>query len=148
MDWATISQLALVIAVIATQLPTVRQQWLEDRAGAIKTLRPLAYYFLYVGVGLLVLLGIIREGGASETEALAAVGFMLGWVLLGVSWLIKVVPKHRTVPAWLLKPFAILDALALAVIAISLVVLSADVQANTSCRPSSEVRVEPKGCSP
>ena len=55
----------------------------------------LAYYFLYIGVGFLVLLGTIREGGASETEALAAVGFMLGWVLLGVSSLIKVVPNYR-----------------------------------------------------
>ena len=122
MDWATIGQLALIIAVIAAQLPAVRRQWLEDRAGAIKTLRLLAYYFVYIGVGLLVLLGTIREGGASETEALAAVGFMLGWVLLGVSWLIKVVPKYRTVPAWFLEPFGILDALALVIIAVSLLV--------------------------
>ena len=118
MDRATIGEVALVIAVIAAQLPAARQQWLEDRAGALKTLRLLAYYFLYIGVGFLVLLGAIREGGASETEALAAVGFMLGWVLLGVSSLIKVVPNYRQVPAWLLKPFGILDALALAMISL------------------------------
>jgi hypothetical protein len=123
MDWAAVGQPALVIAVIAAQWPAVRKQWLEDRAGTTKTLRLLLYYFLYVGVGLLVLLGFVREGGASEGEALVAVGFFLGWLLLGVSWLIKLVPKYRAVPAWLLKPLGPLDIMALVVIAVTLAVL-------------------------
>jgi hypothetical protein len=123
MSWETIGQLALVIAVIAAQWPALRRQWLEDRAGAIKTVRLLLYYFVYLGVGLFVLFGAIGQGGASEAEALAATAFILGWVLLGASWLVKVVPRYREVPAWILKPFGILDAISLAVIAASLVVL-------------------------
>jgi hypothetical protein len=123
MDWESLGLLALMIAVIAAQAPAVRRQWLEDRAGAIKTLRLLAYYFVYIAVGLAILLTRIREGGASETQALAAVGFMLAWIALGAGWLIKVVPRYRTVPAWLLRPVTVIDALALAVIALSLAVL-------------------------
>jgi hypothetical protein len=123
MSWETIGQLSLVIAVIVAQWPAVRRQWLEDREGAIKTVRLLAYYFAYLGVGLLVLLGAIHECGASQVKALAAAAFMLGWVLLGAGWLIKVVPRYREVPAWLLTPVGVLDALALAVIAVSLAVL-------------------------
>lgn len=123
MDWTTIGKLALVVAVIAAQWPALRKQWLEDRAGAIKTLRLLVYYFLYIGVGFLILIGFIHEGGASEWEALTAVGFILGWLLLGVSWLVKLVPKYRAVPAWLLQPLGPLDIVALIVIVATLVIL-------------------------
>ena len=115
-------QFTLVIIVLAAQLPALRRQWLEDRAGAVKSWRLLAYYFLYLGVGLAVLLGALRNGG-SEAAALAGMAFILGWVLLGVSTLIKVVPRYRPVPAWLLKPVGILDVVALAAIVPSLVVL-------------------------
>lgn len=113
----TVGLLALMVAVIAAQWPGVRRQWLEDRAGAIKTLRLIVYYFVYIAVGLAVLVGAIREGGAPERVALAGAGFMLGWILLGVSWLIKVVPKYKPVAAWLLRPIGVLDVIALLLIA-------------------------------
>ena len=119
----SIGLLALMVAVIAAQAPAVRRQWLEDRAGAIKTLRLFAYYFIYIAVGLALLLSTIRAGGASEAQALAAVGFMLSWIALGAGWLIKVVPRYRTVPAWLLRPVTVIDGAALAVIAVAVAVL-------------------------
>lgn len=125
MNWESLGKLALVVAVVAAQYPAVRRQWLEDRAGAIKTMRLLVYYFLYIAVGLAVLLGAFHEGGASPAQAVAAGGFLLGWVLLGASWLIKLVPKYKPVAAWLLKPVGILDVIALAMIAVSLAVLLA-----------------------
>jgi hypothetical protein len=123
MDWTTLAKLALVVAVIAAQWPAVRKQWLEDRAGTVKTLRLLLYYFLFLGIGLFVLIGFVPEGGASKAESLAAVGFIFGWLLLGASWLIKLVPRYRTVPAWLLRPLGPFDIVALIVIAATLVVL-------------------------
>lgn len=41
-------------------------------------------------------------------------------ILLGVSWLIKLVPKYKPVAPWLLRPVGPLDVIALAMIAASL----------------------------
>jgi hypothetical protein len=65
----------------------------------------------------------MRRGRAPETVALAAVVFFLGWLLLGVSWLIKLVPKYKPVAAWLLKPVGPLDVIAYLLLAGSLPVL-------------------------
>jgi hypothetical protein len=116
-------QLTLVMFVLGAQLPALRRQWLEDREGAIKTFRLLIYYLIYVGVGIAILVGTAPEGRGTDTQVLAGVGFILGWILLGGSWLIKVVPRYRQVPAWLLKPVGIPDVIGLAMVAVSLIVL-------------------------
>lgn len=123
MEWAALAQLALVVSVIVAQIPAVRRQWLEDRAGTKRTVKLLAYYFAYIAIGFGVLLSVIHGGGRDPLGALAAVAFMLAWVLLGTSWLIKLVPRYRPLPDWVLKPYNVLDKLALATIAIALVVL-------------------------
>jgi len=107
MKQASITGLAAVIAVLVAQLPAVRRQWLEDREGAIKSLRLLVYYFAYCAAGIALLVSTIREGGAGEDKAAAGVGFMLGWIVLSALWPIKLVPRYRSVPVWLLKPFGI-----------------------------------------
>ena len=120
MNWETTGQLALMAAVIAAQLPALRQQWLEDRAGSIKSMRLLAYYFVYIAVGFGVLLTVIRNGGRPDTEFVGAMAFVFGWILLGTSWLIKVVPRYRQVPQWLLQPVGPLDAAAFLLLALAL----------------------------
>jgi hypothetical protein len=94
----------MMVGIVIAQIPALRRQWLEDRAGAIKSWRLLAYYFLYLIVGVVALIAPMRRGGAPEYVALAAVVFFLGWLLLGVSWLIKLIPKYKPVAAWLLRP--------------------------------------------
>jgi hypothetical protein len=103
----------------------VRRQWREDRAGAVKSLRLLALFLVYCLAGLGLLLAVLSKGSTSPAAPLAAVGLMLGWILLGMSWLIKLVPKYRPVGAWLLRPFGILDGVAVAMMAISLIVIFA-----------------------
>src|SRR5262245_16987600 len=87
--------LALMVAVVAAQAPALRRQWLEDRAGSIKTLRLLAYYFVFIGVGFAVLLSAIADGaeGRGDAGLVAAIAFILAWIALGAGWLIKVVPR-------------------------------------------------------
>ena len=114
---------AMMVGIVIAQIPALRKQWLEDRAGAIKSWRLLAYYFLYLSVGVVVLIAPIRHGGAPPAVALAAIVFFLGWLLLGVSWLIKLVPKYKPVAAWLLKPIGPLDIIAIILLAVSLPVL-------------------------
>ena len=102
----------MMVGIVIAQIPALRRQWLEDRAGAIKSWRLLAYYFLYLIVGVVALITPMRRGGAPEYVTLAAVVFFLGWLLLGVSWLIKLVPKDKPVAAWLLRPVGPLDVVA------------------------------------
>jgi hypothetical protein len=124
MDGEAIRNLIIVLAVLVANVPVVRRQWLEDREGAIKTIRLAVYYLVYIAVGIIVLLSSMpSQGGASDAKAVAGSLFMLGWVLLGVSWLIKAVPRYRPVPAWLLKPVGVLDIVALVTIAVTLPVL-------------------------
>jgi hypothetical protein len=122
-NMTTWMQLTLVMIVLGAQVPALRRQWLEDRQGAIKTFRLLIYYLIYVGVGIAILTATLPEGRGTDIQALAGIGFILGWILLGGSWLIKVVPKYRTVPAWLLKPVGIPDVIGLAMVVVSLFAL-------------------------
>jgi hypothetical protein len=119
----SIALAGMMVAIVIAQIPALRKQWLEDRAGAIKSWRLLAYYILYLIVGVVVLVAPMREGGAPDYVAAAAVGFFLGWVLLGVSWLIKLVPKYKPVAPWLLQPIGPLDIIAIVLLAASLPVL-------------------------
>lgn len=73
-----LGHLALMIMVIAAQLPELRRLWLEDRAGSIKAWRLLGYYFLYIAVGVVILITPIRNGGAPAYVAVAGVAFILG----------------------------------------------------------------------
>jgi hypothetical protein len=113
----------MMVGIVIAQIPALRKQWLEDRAGAIKSWRLLAYYFLYLIVGVVALIAPMRHGGAPEYVAFAAVAFFIGWLLLGVSWLIKLVPKYKPGAAWLLKPVGPLDVVAYVLLAGSLPVL-------------------------
>ena len=57
----------MMVGIVIAQIPALRNQWLEDRAGAIKSWRLLAYYyFLYLIVGIVVLIAPMRHGGAPE----------------------------------------------------------------------------------
>jgi hypothetical protein len=72
-----------------------------------------------------VLVAPMRHGGAPDKVAFAAGVFFLGWLLLGVSWLIKLVPKYKPVAPWLLRPVGPLDVIAYLLLAGSLPVLLA-----------------------
>jgi hypothetical protein len=95
--------LLLIVAVFVANLPGVMAQWRSDRPGFIKTLWLMGAYALYValGIGLLFLLAPRQPG---ETKALLLTGVMVGWIFYGALTLMRVVPRYREPPAWLMRP--------------------------------------------
>jgi len=104
-DWGL---LILVIMVFVANLPAVMQQWRTDRPGFIKTLWLMGIYALYVALGFAVLLLLLPGGEASEGKALLLTGVIVGWILYGALTLMRVVPRYREPPRWLLR-FGIAD---------------------------------------
>ena len=68
--------------------------------------RPL---LLYIGLGIVaVLLLAPKTGGASGGKALLLTLFILGFIFYGALTLMRVVPRYREPPAWLMR-FGIAD---------------------------------------
>ena len=103
--------LILVVAVFVANLPGVMEQWRTDRPGFIKTLWLMGAYALYValGLGLLLLLAPRQPG---ESKALFLTGVIIGWIFYGALTLMRVVPRYREPPSWLMR-FGIADLLVL-----------------------------------
>ena len=125
MEWIALAKLGIVALLIAAQVPAMRRQWAEDRDGVIKAVRIIAYYLIYCGVGIAIVITTVAYSADPARAFLVSIAFFLGWLMLGVSWLLKVSPSKRPLPAWLLAPFSPLDAIALALIVVSLLVMLA-----------------------
>jgi hypothetical protein len=101
--------LLVVVAVFVANLPALREQWRTDRPGSIKTIWMFGVYLLYVGLGLVVLLLLApKNGGAGGDKALYLTGFMVWWIFYGGLSLMRVVPRYREPPRWLMR-FGIAD---------------------------------------
>jgi hypothetical protein len=100
--------LVLVIGMLVANLPAVMAQWRNDRPGFIKTLWLMGIYALYVALGIALLLLLAPAQGTSEGKALLLTGVMVGWIFYGALSLIRLVPRYREPPAWLMR-FGIAD---------------------------------------
>jgi hypothetical protein len=108
-----LATLLVVVAVFVANLPALREQWRTDRAGSIKTIWMFGVYCLYVGLGIVVLFLLApKTGGQSGGKALTLTGFMVGWIFYGGLTLMRVVPRYREPPRWLMH-FGIADILLL-----------------------------------
>jgi hypothetical protein len=105
-----LATLIVVVAVFLANLPALREQWRTDRAGSIKTIWMFGVYCLYVGLGIVVLLLLAPKTGGQGGggKALTLTGFMVGWIFYGGLTLMRVVPRYREPPAWLMH-FGIAD---------------------------------------
>ena len=105
--------LLVVVAAFVANLPALREQWRTDRAGSIKTIWMFGVYLLYIGLGIVVVLLLApKTGGASGGKALLLTGFILGFIFYGGLTLMRVVPRYREPPAWLMR-FGIADSVLL-----------------------------------
>ena len=95
--------LLIVIAVLVANLPAVKVQWRADRPGFIKTLWLMGAYALYVALGIGLLILIAPPQGTSEGKALLLTGVMVGWIFYGGLRLMRVVPRYREPPRWLMR---------------------------------------------
>jgi hypothetical protein len=100
--------LLVVVAAFIANLPALPEQWRTDRAGSIKTIWMFGLYCLYVGLGIVVVLLLAPKGGTSQGKALLLTGFILGFIFYGALTLMRVVPRYREPPAWLMR-FGIAD---------------------------------------
>jgi hypothetical protein len=105
-----LATLIVVVAVFVANLPALREQWRTDRPGSIKTIWMFGVYCLYVGLGIVVLLLLAPKTGGQDGggKALTLTGFMVGWIFDGGLTLMRVVPRYREPPAWLMH-FGIAD---------------------------------------
>ena len=103
--------LLLIVAVFVANLPGVMEQWRTDRSGFIKTLWLMGIYALYVALGLALLL-LLAPRQPGESKALLLTGVMVGWIFYGALTLMRVVPRYREPPRWLIR-FGIADLLVL-----------------------------------
>lgn len=107
-----------VILAMAMVLPAAREQLRTDRAGVMKTLKLAGLYLIYVIAGIAFVL--LRVAYDPHTNGLVVMVFLLAWILYGVLWLTRTVPRYREIPGWIDKRFTLLDWVLLAVIAVSL----------------------------
>ena len=103
-----LATLLVVIAVFVANLPALREQWRTDRPGSIRTIWMFGVDCLYVGLGIVVLLLLAPRTGGGEDRSLALTGVMVGWIFYGALTLMRVVPRYREPPAWLMH-FGIAD---------------------------------------
>lgn len=107
-----IGVLLVVVAAFIANLPALREQWRTDRAGSIKTIWMFGLYCLYVGLGIVAVLLLAPKGGTSQGKALLLTLFSVGFILYGALTLMRVVPRYREPPSWLMR-FGIADILLL-----------------------------------
>jgi hypothetical protein len=102
--------LLVVVAVFVANLPAAIEQWRTDRPGSIKTIWMFGVYCLYVGLGIVVLLLLAPKTGGQGggDKAVTLTGFIVGFILYGGLTLMRVVPRYREPPAWLMR-FGIAD---------------------------------------
>jgi hypothetical protein len=97
--------LLVVVAAFVANLPALRAQWRADRAGSIKTIWMFGVYLLGIVV---VLLLAPKTGVGGGSKPLLLTGFVLGFIFYGALTLMRVVPRYREPPAWLMR-FGIAD---------------------------------------
>jgi hypothetical protein len=104
--------LILVIGIAIANMPALINQWRNDRPGFIKTLWLLGAYALYVALGIVLLIVLAPPPGSPDAKALLLTGVLLGWIFYGALTLMRVVPRYREPPRWLMR-FGIADLLVL-----------------------------------
>jgi hypothetical protein len=117
----TTSEHGITIAILVTQammLPALVDKWRNDRAGVIKTLKFVGLYWLYIGAGIGFVM--VRLHFDPEMNGLAVLVFLFAWILYGVLWLTRTVPRYRPLPAWFDKRFTVVDGVLVAIIVVSL----------------------------
>lgn len=108
----------LLCAILTTAmiLSTVCEMVRTDPAGFRKSLKIAGAYVVYCGVGIALVLW--RVDANPDTNGLAVLVFLMAWILFGVLWLARLVPRPKKLPAWVDR-FGVLDWILLAAIAVS-----------------------------
>lgn len=110
----------LLLACVGTIVTLVRV--LRDprfsRRFKVNSLLAVAGFTAYcaIGSGIVILFATpagAQATGESDAAILLVIGFFLAWVFYGTLWLVRLAPRTRQPPRWLLHPWGWLDLLLL-----------------------------------
>jgi hypothetical protein len=95
--------LGLVLAVVTLigVLPAAIQQYRTDRAGFWKTARQFGLYLAYLAIVIGVMLWLLSGEKPSVARAMASGVFGVTAIFYGALWLMRLVPRYRTLPAFI-----------------------------------------------
>ena len=102
---------ATLIAVLVALGFAVRQMRTDPRitrAFTRKSLVAAGGNLLFCALGFGIFLSLLQIAGG-EHAALFVFAFFLIWIAFGVIWLIRIAPRLREPPAWLMRRWSILD---------------------------------------
>ena len=101
-------ELILPLIVLALAIQQIRSDSRITRSFAVHSIIAAVGYLSFAVLGVLVLFAA-RPEWPSDGSALFAIIFWLCWLAYGTVWLIRLAPRLREPPHWLLRPFGIID---------------------------------------
>lgn len=107
----SIGEYGTLIAVLLAMGFALRQIRTDPRitkAFIKKTLVVAVGYLLFCALGFGIFLALLQIAGG-EHAAVFVFGFFLIWIAFAVVWLIRIAPRLREPPAWLMRRWSTLD---------------------------------------
>jgi hypothetical protein len=116
----SIGEYGTLIAVLLAMGFALRQIRTDPRitkAFTRKTLVAVGGYLLFCALGFGIFVALIQTAGGAHAGAFVF-GFFIIWIALAVVWLIRLAPRLREPPAWLMRPWSTLDRMIIAALAL------------------------------
>jgi hypothetical protein len=100
--------LAVVVAAGLAALAQIRSDPRITKEFRRRSYAALGFYAVFVACGIVALfLFPFRPGSA--VVALSGTVFILAWIAIGALWLMRLAPRLKEPPGWLMKPWSPLD---------------------------------------
>jgi len=102
----------LVIVALGVGLASLEQARRDPRITPEfwwKSLRVLGGYAVFIAAGLFITVRLMPRVEGSQAGALTLTLFMLSWVALGALWLMRLAPRLKEPPEFLMRPWGALD---------------------------------------
>lgn len=107
----SVGEYGTLIAVLLAMGIALRQIGTDPRitkAFRRKTYLAVAEYLLFCALGFGIFLALLPIAGGAHAGAFVFAFFLL-WIAFAVIWLIRIVPRLREPPAWLMRRWSMLD---------------------------------------
>lgn len=110
MDYVELLKVIVLLVAVVTGVLKLTAAWRSDRAGTITGLRLAALYMAYCVLGIGIAVALL-DGPQPQDKALALTAFLLAWIMLGVLWLARAVPRTSPLPSWIGRHYGWQDGL-------------------------------------
>ncbi len=102
-----ISLISILLGFVAA-VQDAANAWRQDRGAVLKTLPLMAVYLVYGAAGIYIAIRLL-DGPQPSDRAAALTAFLLSWILFGVVWLMRIVPRTGPLPSWIGERFGTAD---------------------------------------